>query len=173
MRNMSNENLQKAFDYALFMIATSYCNTQPEMLTKSLEGKLYLHYQDIPKEKQYKMEEICIRYMENKVFQDVPVNFLNDLEADSVFRQAVAGKKYQVKLFPNGPCGCTEIWIYSQRSLLKIAGIFDKKRNRARIFHEFSRKLDKKERREEPSETNGAGKGKAKDRKGKTDQKIA
>ena len=66
---------QMAFDYAMYMIATSYfdevaCNNS------ILTNRLYLRYAELKAEKQFVLEEQCIRHMEEKLLPRLPKQFL-------------------------------------------------------------------------------------------------
>lgn len=71
MVKMSFTNNQTAFEYALYMIATSYFRSAV-CKNKLLEQNMLLQYKEQKLEKQYQMEEICIRYMD-RLIKSLPI----------------------------------------------------------------------------------------------------
>lgn len=63
MAKMNLTNNQTAFEYALYMIASSYFD---KTVCQSIiqERKMFVQYKQQKFEKQYHMEDICIRYMD-------------------------------------------------------------------------------------------------------------
>ena len=57
---------QAAFEYALYMIASSYFD-RAECTTVPMEQKLKLNYREQKQNGQYKMEDFCITFMDRFV----------------------------------------------------------------------------------------------------------
>lgn len=62
MVKMSFTDNQVAFDYALYMIAASYFD-KAVCKSKLNESRMFLQYNEQKLERQYSMEDICIRFM--------------------------------------------------------------------------------------------------------------
>ena len=63
MVKLNFTNNQTAFEYALFMIASSYFD-RVECKNKLLEKNMLLQYKEQKLESQYRMEDFCIAYMD-------------------------------------------------------------------------------------------------------------
>ncbi len=63
MAKMNFSNDQTAFEYALYMIVSSYFE-KCECKTPLTEGKMLLQYKEQKAEKQYAFEGLCIKYMQ-------------------------------------------------------------------------------------------------------------
>lgn len=63
MIKMNFTNDQTAFDYALYMIAASYFD-RTSCRSRITERNMLLQYKEQRLEKQYEMEDICIRFMD-------------------------------------------------------------------------------------------------------------
>lgn len=64
MTKMSLSNDQTAFEYALYMIASSYFE-KPECKSVLLEKRMLIHYKEQKINKQYLFEYVCISYMDD------------------------------------------------------------------------------------------------------------
>ena len=115
MMKMNFTNNQTAFEYVLYMIAASYFN-KTVCLSEITERNMLLQYKEQPVNKQYRMEDICIDYMDKlieklpkKIFDrnmDVKLNILDtgmteilfmDDESIVAFRGIYAGKQSQIQ----------------------------------------------------------------------------
>ena len=107
MAKMNLINNQAAFEYTLFMIASSYFKST-RCRNKALEKKMLLSYKELKKESQFLMEDICIRFM-NKLIRKIPREALNE--------------KFVVELrrAENAP---TEILFISKKYILSFMGIY-------------------------------------------------
>ena len=86
MKKMNLTNNQKAFEYAVYMIASSYFKTC-KCKSKILEKNLFLQYQEQKINSQYEMEEICICFME-ELSQKLPKDFFEqDMEVHFIRRE--------------------------------------------------------------------------------------
>lgn len=72
MVKMKFTNNQTAFEYALYMIASSYFKSA-DCKNKILERNMLLQYKEQKLDWQYQMEEICINYM-NKLSKSLPIS---------------------------------------------------------------------------------------------------
>jgi len=70
MVKMSFTNNQTAFEYALYMIAASYFD-KAVCTSVFSEKNMLLQYKEQKLDKQYQMEDICIRFMD-KVAEELP-----------------------------------------------------------------------------------------------------
>ncbi len=70
--NTTNKQVtnQQAYEYALYMIATSYFRSA-KCLSKRLEKRLLMEYKELKLQKQYEMEQSCISYM-NSLKKQLP-----------------------------------------------------------------------------------------------------
>lgn len=75
MQKMNFTSKQTAFDYALYMIASSYFN-KAVCKSKLMESNLVVHYKEQKPDAQYRMEEICIKFMESMV-RKLPAGVFN------------------------------------------------------------------------------------------------
>lgn len=107
---------QRAFEYALYMIASSWFD-RSVCLSKMTEANMLLQYREQRLNTQYRMEEICIRYMEG-LENKLPVDF---------FRQ-----KMEVRLRHSASSGMTEILFSNERSSIAFRGIYLGNRSRIR-----------------------------------------
>ena len=71
-----NRNDQKAFEYALYMIASSYFD-KAVCTTQLTERNLLLHYKEENTRKQFEMEDFCIRFM-NKLERRLGTGFFEN-----------------------------------------------------------------------------------------------
>lgn len=63
-------NTQKAMLYVVYMIVGSYFD-KTIIATKVLEKKLLLYYKEQNVNKQYKLEDICISYVEKRLKKEI------------------------------------------------------------------------------------------------------
>ena len=61
-------NDQRTFEYALYVIASSYFN-KTSCKTKLTESSMLIQYKEQKLDKQYKMEEFCEAYMEELAYK--------------------------------------------------------------------------------------------------------
>ena len=100
MVKMSFTNNQTAFEYALYMIAGSYFD-KATCKSKLIERNMFLQYKEQKIDKQYQMEDMCIRFM-NKLVHKLPRNYLKqNMEVHLVRRQS--GKPMEI-IFANNTC---------------------------------------------------------------------
>lgn len=122
MVKMKFTNNQTAFEYALYMIAASYFD-KAVCDTKYTEKSMLLQYKEQKIENQYKMEDVCIRFMD-KLAETLPEKFFKQnmqvrlrkregkpteilfmSKKDAIsFRGIYAGKKSQI-----------EYWIFTKK----------------------------------------------------------
>ncbi len=115
MVKMNFTNSQTSFEYALYMIATSYFN-KSACLSEITEKNMLLQYKEQKLNSQYQMEEICIEFMDNLVSK-IPSRFfersvavklnktasgkteivIGDKQSFIVFHALYAGKKSQIR----------------------------------------------------------------------------
>ena len=76
---------QRALDYCMYMMLTSYF-AKSVCRNKMLEKKLYLHYREQKNDDQIKMEEQCIRLIEQEILPKIPRRYL-ERGVDVHFRQ--------------------------------------------------------------------------------------
>lgn len=75
MVKMNFTNNQTSFEYALYMIASSYFD-KATCKSGVLERKMLIQYKELKLDKQYQMEEICISFMDELVAK-MPKHFFN------------------------------------------------------------------------------------------------
>lgn len=107
MAKMNLVNNQAAFEYALYMIASSYFEST-KCRNAALEKKLLLSYRELKKESQFLMEDNCIRFM-NKLVKKLP---------HSVFDENVL---VELRRAENAP---TEILFIGKNHILSFMGIY-------------------------------------------------
>lgn len=112
MEKMNFTNNQTAFEYALYMIAASYFD-KAACETKYTEKSMLLQYKEQKIDKQYQMEEICIKFMDK----------LEKILPENVFRQEV-----QVQL-RKSKGKLTEILFRGKNNILSFRGIYAGKRS--------------------------------------------
>jgi hypothetical protein len=116
------------------MIFTSYCWKQPTNVSDFYEKRLFLYYKDIPERKQYEMEELCIKYVEETVLPKIPKYFWNDGFEWVDRKKRLYEIHQEVKLIPNRKSGATEIQMHTPRSILKLEGVYDKNTGKAKFY---------------------------------------
>lgn len=93
MVKMSFTSNQVAFDYALYMIAASYFD-KAICKSKLTEGNMLLQYKEQKLDKQYQMEDVCIRYMD-RLMKELPREiFSQDVEVH--LRRKAVGEPTQI-----------------------------------------------------------------------------
>lgn len=107
MVKMKFTDTQTAFDYALYMIATSYFD-KAECKNTIKEKNMYIQYKEQKLDNQYKMEDICIDYME-RLLKKLP---------EEVFKQNI--KAYLRKLDDKH----TEILLVGKAYALSLIGTY-------------------------------------------------
>lgn len=94
---------QMAFDYAMYMMASSYFQ-KATCKTKYQEGKMIIRYLQLSKEEQYEMEDFCIQYIEEVLLhhvnpmvwkEDVTVKLIGKEKSDRTLLQ-FEGDKYSI-----------------------------------------------------------------------------
>ena len=115
MVKMNFTNNQTAFEYALYMIAASYFDKKV-CLSRITERNMLLQYKEQKLIKQYQMEDICIKFMDD-LARKLPADFFNrtvetklnrtasgiteiilgDNQSFIVFRAIYAGKKSKIQ----------------------------------------------------------------------------
>lgn len=71
MVKMNFTDNQTAFEYALYMMLGSYFD-KAVCKNRLLEKKMYVQYLEQREKSQLQMENICIRFVEKKLFQELP-----------------------------------------------------------------------------------------------------
>lgn len=117
-----NRMVQMAFEYALYMMASSYFEEKPICRSEWMEGKLYFHYQMTKEKEQYQLEDACIRYLEQELWDFVPKELwlASGIEAKLTRRH---GAKYTELLFRN------------QDIALQLMGRYDISTHKAEFKH--------------------------------------
>ena len=105
MQRTNITNKQLAMEYVLYMMISSYFN-KAKCKTEFLEKKLYLHYQEIKKEEQFILEDQCIDYIEQELFNELP---------EEIWKQNV--EVVLEKTSQNGP---TDIRLIGPKYMLRI-----------------------------------------------------
>lgn len=77
MMKMNLTDNQNAFDYALYMIASSYF-TECVCKSEIIERKLCVQYHEQKSENQYAMEDLCINYIEKELMKIIPEEVWNE-----------------------------------------------------------------------------------------------
>ncbi len=105
---MNVTNNQTAFEYALYMIAASYFN---KVTCNSLINEKYmlLQYKEQKLDKQYQMEETCIRYMD-ELKKKFPKDF---------FQQNM-----NAKIRRHGKAAPTDIFFANDQYVIRFRGIY-------------------------------------------------
>lgn len=116
MVKMSFTTKQNAFDYALYMIASSYFD-KAICKSKRLEGNLLLQYKEQKTDKQLQMEDLCISYMD-KLVKKLP---------KEVFQQNM-----EVHLKRNREGVPTQVLFRGQDYILALYGVYSGKKPKFR-----------------------------------------
>lgn len=75
-KNKSNHDNQRAWDYVMYMMLTSYFD-ETNCLTQFWEKKLSLNYRAMKKQDQYAAEDRCIKVIEDEILPKLPEEFVN------------------------------------------------------------------------------------------------
>lgn len=75
-KNKSNHDNQRAWDYVMYMMLTSYFD-ETNCLTQFWEKKLSLNYRAMKKQDQYAAEDKCIKVIEDEILPKLPEEFIN------------------------------------------------------------------------------------------------
>lgn len=108
MKMINSTNSQAAFEYALYMIASSYFKSA-RCKSGLQEKKLLLHYKETKPDTQYKMEDVCIRFMDDLV-RRVPSKFFD--------------RDVTVHLVGHEDAGVTELYFTNSKYVLRLKGIY-------------------------------------------------
>lgn len=106
-------NNQRAFEYVLYMIAASYFE-KAVCMSKQVEQNFLLQYKEQKVNKQYQMEDICIKFMEELV-KKVPSDF---------FGGTVKVKLHRTK------SGLTEIMFWNKKNIIVFQAIYEGKKTK-------------------------------------------
>lgn len=107
-----NSMVQMAFEYALYMMASSYFAQKPACRSEWMEGKLYFHYQMMKERDQYQLEDACIRYLEQDLKDVVP-------------EELWLADRVEAKLIRRGGAKYTELLFRSRDFALQLMGRYD------------------------------------------------
>ena len=122
MTKMRFTNHQTAFEYALYMITSSYFK-KAQCTTPYVEKQFLVQYKEQKLDNQYFMEELCIQYMD-ELAEKLPARFFD--------------QEMEVRLIRRGEGEFTEVLLknaqYVIRFLCKYAG------KKSQICHEIWRK---------------------------------
>lgn len=129
MGKSKKELQQKALDYALFMISSSYFDEQPECSSPYMEKKLFLYYREVPDRSQIELEKECIAFMEKKLLAVLPDDLLGKPEKDG--RAAGNAGAAKVSMIPVREHGVMEIRYETERYILRLMGRYSEKRHKA------------------------------------------
>lgn len=113
-------NNQLAFEYALYMITSSYFK-KTSCITSLLEKKLFLYYNEQKSNTQYHMEDLCIRHIEQELLHNIPKSLWNET--------------VKVRLIKHPNQNCTEIQFIGESYILRLKGTYCGKT--AKIEHEI------------------------------------
>ena len=69
-------NRQKAFDYCMYMMLTSYFK-QSVCKSRYIEKQLFLYYQEEKSYNQIAMEEQCVKLIEEEILPKIPHKYQN------------------------------------------------------------------------------------------------
>ena len=108
-----NRMVQMAFEYAPYRMASSYFEEKPICRSEWMEGKLYFHYQMTKEKEQYQLEDACIRYLEQELWDSVPKELWQASGGEAKLTRR-CGANYTEPLFRNQdvfePCGCNPLY---------------------------------------------------------------
>lgn len=130
MVKMSYTTKQTAFDYALYMIASSYFDNVT-CRSKRLEGNLLLQYKEQKTDKQFMMEDFCISYMD-----ELSTKLPNEL-----FQQNM-----EVHLIRSHQSATVEILFKGQNYMLALKGVYNGRKPKI-DFRLWGRKKSQSERK--------------------------
>lgn len=130
MVKMSYTTKQTAFDYALYMIASSYFDNVT-CRSKRLEGNLLLQYKEQKTDKQFMMEDFCISYMD-----ELSTKLPNEL-----FQQNM-----EAHLIRSRQSAPVEILFKGQNYMLALKGVYNGRKPKI-DFRLWGRKKSQSERK--------------------------
>lgn len=137
MGKLKKELQQKALDYALFMISSSYFDEQPECSSPYMEKRLFLYYREVPERSQIEVEKDCIEFMEKKLLEVLPKDFLHQEEADGGNTKNVV----RVSMIPVREYGVMEIRYETERYILRLMGKYGEKSHKALFASQLLKKI--------------------------------
>lgn len=117
-----NSMVQMAFEYALYMMASSYFEEKPICRSGWMEGKLYFHYQMTKEKEQYQLEDACIRYLEQELWNSVP-------------KELWQASGVEAKLTRRCGANYTELLFRNQDIALQLLGRYDASAHKAEFKH--------------------------------------
>jgi hypothetical protein len=120
MQKTNIANKQLAMEYVLYMMASSYFN-KAKCKTEFLEKKLYIHYQETKDKEQFVLEEQCINYIEQELFEELP---------EDVWDQDV-----EISLIKSSQNEPTEIRLIGPKYMLRLRVQY--KGERTKFFHQL------------------------------------
>lgn len=136
MTKMNFTSNQTAFEYALYMIATSYIN-KAVCTTPLQEKKLKVSYLEQKTDKQYQMEEVCIRFMDE---------LMKKLPKD------MSKQDMQVRLIGKKEGVLTELLFCNQKYILRLVANY--KGKNTQITSDFWTREVKKDSRKKKQKKN-------------------
>lgn len=105
MMKMNFTNNQIAFDYAIYMIVGSYFR-KTTCKNDLQEKRMRLHYCEQKVNNQYRMEDICISYVEKKLMKTLPKEIWDEeMEVHFIFEKSgsvrilFVGKNYSLLIW--------------------------------------------------------------------------
>ena len=118
MEKMNFTDNQTAFDYAIYMIVGSYFK-KTSCASSLQERSMRLQYCEQKQEIQYRMEDVCISYVEQELLPKLPETFWN--------------REMQVHFVRGCGGGISEIRFSSDTCILRIRGLY--KGKHSELFH--------------------------------------
>ena len=118
MVKMNFTDNQTAFEYAIYMIVGSYFK-KTSCISPLQERSMRLQYCEQKLENQYRMEDVCIRYVEQELLSKLPESFWN--------------REMQVHFVKECSEGISEIRFTSDNCILRIRGFYQGKHTE--LFH--------------------------------------
>lgn len=124
MVKMNFTNNQTAFEYAMYMMLSSYYN-KAVCNNKLLEKKMYVQFLEQKERNQVQMEDICIRFIEKELMPQLPKEFWN--------------QEVEVRFGSANEDGVRDIQFYGPDYMLRVGGIYKGKHD-TKIQYEVWRK---------------------------------
>ena len=118
MEKMNFTDNQTAFEYAIYMIVGSYFK-KAGCASSLQERSMRLQYCEQKQESQYRMEDVCISYVEQELLPKLPETFWN--------------REMQVHFVRGCGGGISEIRFSSDNCILRIRGLY--KGKHTELFH--------------------------------------
>ena len=118
MEKMNFTDNQTAFEYAIYMIVGSYFK-KASCASSLQERSMRLQYCEQKQESQYRMEDVCISYVEQELLPKLPETFWN--------------REMQVHFVRGCGGGISEIRFSSDNWILRIRGVYNGKHTE--LFH--------------------------------------